>query len=270
MAARSYKITVDLAGILQSSPIARAAIFSNLAGAVETVARTGVERWQAAAGVAKMWDGERRAYAAAIRFQMISQFEAVIINDYKYVEDIESGRPARDLKKMLDTSLKVRLSKKGVRYLVIPMRHNTPGHTAHAKAMPDSVYAEAKELKPSRIVGHVSRRSGTGAWDLKTKEPARVRQRKYVWGDRLGKGLAPKLQTKHKSDPYAGMVKMKADNPRGGGSSVYMTFRVMTEKSSGWIIAPQPGQWIARAVADSLKRTADIDFPAAVQRDLVA
>ena len=43
---------------------------------------------------------------------------------------------------------------------------------------------------------------------------------------------------------------------------------IMYTFSPGWIIPAKPGLFIAKAVADSLQRTADLDFPAALQRDL--
>lgn len=262
-----FKVAVDLSQLSQMDALARVGLFANLGQSVSDLAQTGVERWREAIDSAPgLWQGERDAYKASIHATQVGPYAWEIASNYSYVEDIETGRPARDLKAMLSTSLKVRVSKKGVRYLIIPFRQNTPGHDAHARAMPPAVYAKAKALAPSLITGHVARRSGTGAWDIKTQEPARVRQRLYAWGDRLEAGLAPKLQTHHKSDPYAGMVRMKEST----GGSTYMTFRVMSERSNGWIVPPQPGLFIAKAVAESLQRTAGRDFPEAVQKDLDA
>lgn len=262
-----FKVAVDLSELSQMDALARVGLFANLGQSVADLAHTGVERWREAIdAVPGLWQGERDAYKASIHATQVGPYAWEIVSDYKYVEDIETGRPARDLKTMLSTSLKVRISKAGVRYLIIPFRHNTPGHEAHAAAMPMSVYNHAKALAPTLIRGHAARRSGTGAWDIKTQEPARVRQRLYAWGDRLEAGMAPKLQTRHKTDPYAGMVRMKEST----GGSTYLTFRVMSEKSTGWIVPPRPGLYIAKAVAESLQRTAGADFPAAVQKDLDA
>jgi hypothetical protein len=130
--------------------------------------------------------------------------------------------------------------------------------------MPKAVYAQARSMAQSEIVGHGVRRSGLNATDIKTQRPLEVRARRYVWGGRLPAGLVPKLKTEHRSDPYAGMVRMKTAT---GGSS-YLSFRVMMEGSPGWIIPARPGQWIAKHVAESLQRTAAIDIPAAIARDL--
>lgn len=262
----SFSIKVDLGELLATGPALEATAFANLAGAVRAVVEAGEERWKMAALKAPLWEGERQAYAASIRATMTGPFSGEIVSDYKYAEDIESGRPAYDLKRMLDSSLKVRTSRKGRRYLIIPFRHNTPGNVALAPSMPQHVYAEAKGLEASAITGHYQRQSGTGAFDIKTRKPTTVRGRKYVWGGRLPEGMVPKLKPSHATDPHAGMVRFK--EARGG--STYLTFRVMVEGSSGWIIPARPGLWLAKAVAESLQRTSDIDFPAAVQMDLAA
>lgn len=266
--ANPLSVSVDLSGLMQVEALLRQGLLENLAGAVRSVALTGVERWQRAVHAAPLWEGERDAYSNSIRAEQVGPIEWVIVSDYRYVQDIESGRPPYDMKKMLNTSLKVRLSSKGRRYLIIPMRHNTPGNTALARPMPKDVHAQAQRLKSSEITEHGQRPSGTGAWDINTKAPAQVRARKYLWGGRLAAGTAPKLKPAHKSDPYAGMVRFKADDGSGKRYSTYMTFRVMVEGSPGWIIPARPGMWIAKAVAESLQRTADVEFGAAVQRDL--
>lgn len=259
--AQPLSVSVDLADLLTIGPAIRAQLYPQLAQAVTNVAEAGVERWQRAVLSAPLWEGEAKAYASTIRMVSTGPMSAEIISDYKYVEDIESGRPAYDLKRMLSTSLKVRVSKKGSRYLIIPFRHNTPGNSAHSSAMSVETYSTVRRLKKSAIVGGGMRMSGTGAWDVKTRSPAMVARRKYLWGDRAPAGLVPKLKTEHKTDPTAGMVRFK----NSSGGSMHMTFRVMTEKSNGWIIQPREGLWIARAVATSLQKTAELEFAAAVE-----
>jgi len=261
--AQEFKVSVDLSQLLALGPIIRAQVFENLSTAVEDVAQAGVERWQRAVLAAKLWDTERRDYAATIRYTMKGPYEAEIVSDYKYVEDIESGRPARDLKAMLNTSRKVRISKKGVRYLIIPFRHNTPGNTALAPAMPPEVYAKAKRLAPSSIIGHDWRVSG-GSWGAASYQGgATAVSRKYLWGGKLGKRVGP-VQGKNQRDIYAGMYRFKEST----GGSQYLTFRTMSDKSTGWIIPAKPGLFIAQAVADSLQRTAEDAFADAVNRDM--
>ena len=154
--------------------------------------------------------------------------------------------------------MKVRLSKKGLRYLIIPFRHNTPGNAAHAKPMTDDVYQQAKQLSLSTITGHGRRVSGTGAWSIKTQAPATVRQRTYNWGERLVGAAIPHNQQ--------GMVRMNTATGAGKKSSAYLTFRVMSESSKGWIIPAQPGQLLAKKVADDMRPKAEAAITEAIRR----
>jgi len=262
-----FSISVDLSGLLAISPIVRAGVFATLSAAVERVSMAGAERWREAVLKAPLWDGERQAYAASIKWRMTGPYSAQIESDYRYVEDIENSRPPRDLKRMLDTSMKVRISAKGRRYLIIPMRHNTPRNDALAKAMPAGIYEMARDLSSSTITGHSSRVSGTGAFDVKTKKPFLVRQRQYQWGDSLPAGLSPKLKPRHRTDIHAGMYRFETSSG-SQKSSAYITFRTMVEGSSGWIIPAKPALFIAMKVVDGLQGDAETIFGAAVQQDL--
>lgn len=179
----------------------------------------------------------RKPYQTSIVVEKTGPLQVSVYSDWKYAYEIENGRPSRDLKRMLDTSLKVRVStsKKnaGKRYLIIPFRHTL-------SSMPSSVRSAAKMLTKSEVTGMGVRPSGTGAWDIKTKAPALVAQRKYKWGDRLPAGLALKQAPHHKTDRYSGMVRMNADSGKSK-RSVYLTFRTMMEGSAGWITKPIPG-----------------------------
>jgi hypothetical protein len=263
--AQEFSVSIDLTQLTQLNSLT--AVFPNLARSIETIAQEGVVRWQEAVSkVPGLWSGERERYKATIAARQVGPYAWEVYSDYKFVEDIESGRPPYDLKKMLDTSMKVRVSKAGRRYLIIPMRQNTPGNTAHAPAMSDEVYAEAKQLSHSRITSTGTRLSGTGAFSPKTRQKIRVATRKYAWGGSLPAGLVPKLADHHKTDPAAGMVRMKEKT----GGSTYLTFRIMIEGSPGWIIPAKPGLWIAKNVAESLQRTAQTDMSTAIGQDLAA
>lgn len=262
-----YSISVDLAEIANVAKSAvNAQVFPLLNQAVRAVAQATQSNWMEAVQRAKLWSGEKDAYSASITYKMTGDFSAVVETNYQYATDIETGRPPRDLKKMLDTSLKVRQSKQGRRYMIIPFRHNTPGNDAHAPAMPQSVYDMASQMAPSRVVGQTNRVSGTGAYSTKTKKILTVPQSVYKWGDRLPAGMAPKMQTRHKTDPYAGMVRFDAKSPKTGQYSTYMTFRVMAEGSSGWIVPAKPGQYIAKTVSDNMRPLAEEAFQEAIRR----
>jgi hypothetical protein len=256
----NYSIELPLADKLALVSVIKAQVFPMVNQAVHAIAEATAIEWEKAVRRAKLRGAEKDAYIKTISFRMPTDFSAVIESDYKYVQDIETGRPAYDMKKMLDTSRKVRVSKDGARYLIIPFRHNTPGNDASAPAMPKAVYAQAKMLSMSTITGHGRRVSGTGAWSLKTQAPDTVRQRSYNWGDRLmGPGI-PKNQQ--------GMVRMNTATGAGKKSSTFLTFRVMSEKSHGWIRAAQPGQNIAKGVAEMMQPRASAAMVEAIKRTM--
>lgn len=260
-----FTATIDASAALTVGGLITKEVFPLLNQAVMAVAQQSVINWQKAVYAAPLWSGEKDAYAKSISWSIKGDFSAEVEATYEKASEIEEGRPARDLKKMLGTSLKVRVSKTGSRYLYIPFRHNTPGHGAHAQVMPVDVYKMAKQMAPSRITGKTTRESGTGAYSVKTKKLLTVPQNTYSWGARLPAGLADKKAPHHKTDIYAGMYRFSTGTP-GAKSSTYLTFRTMSEKSQGWIIPAKPGLHIAKKVVDDLRPKAMAAFAEAVKR----
>lgn len=249
MSTLNYRIQLDMGAQMELSRGINAALFPLVSQAVNGIAQTTAARWIEAVQRSKLWSGEKDAYAKTITYRMTGDFSAVVESEYRYAQDIETGRPPRDLKQMLNTSIKVRVTTKGTRYLIIPFRHNA-----------DTVPAQARQMGMSTIIGHGRRESGTGAWSLTTKAPATVRQRKYNWGDRLmGPGVAKNQQ---------GMVRMNTATRPGVKSSAYLTFRVLSEKSKGWIIPAQPGLHLARDVANEMQPLAAEFVGEAIKRTL--
>lgn len=211
-----------------------------------------------------LWDGEKRAYIESLRNAMETPYSGYVIATYRYASDIENGRPARDLKEMLNSSPKTRLTAKGKRYMIIPFRHQTPGATALGRPMPAAIYMQAKALAPSVTTGITQRKTHLDFWSLATRNQHTIAKLKTKWGDRLDAGLAGKFAPHHRTDPYAGMVRLRAGTGKRQ-SSVYLTFRVMTEDSKGWIVAPQPGQHIARNIAIDIQPKFEQAMTEAVQ-----
>ena len=145
MSGLTYSISFDLGASFDITKIINAQVMPLLSQAVNAVGQATALKWQERVYKAKLWVGEKDAYANSIKWNFQpGSMSGYVEATYKYAEDIEKGRPARDLKKMLNTSLKVRRSaSSGKRFLVIPLRHNTPGNGAHAKDMPQSIYAMA-------------------------------------------------------------------------------------------------------------------------------
>jgi hypothetical protein len=242
-----YTITIELPDREEIKQIVNESVFPKVAHAIRMIAEIGREDWVKAVDNARLWSGEKVPYKESIKVIMHTAMSATIISDYKYASDIETGRPAYDMKQMLNTSDKVRTSKTGKRYLIIPFRHGTPD--SNTNPMPASVYKSAKNLAPSSVVSIGQRRSGHGAMNIKTRSPIMVEHRQYAWGDSM-----PKMKVK--GDRHAGMVRFDTSSKKAN-SSTYMTFRVMMEGSSGWIRTAQPGKFIAKKVADDLQPVAD-------------
>jgi hypothetical protein len=64
--------------------------------------------------------------------------------------------------------------------------------------------------------------------------------------------MTPKLKPSHHSDIHAGMVRFDTSSGKQKSSS-YLTFRVMGEWSSGWVVGPREGLRLAQGVAEGLQ-----------------
>ncbi|EDZ0839930.1 hypothetical protein GJ904_17805 [Salmonella enterica] len=275
--AEKLSITFNMGSTLDVLGVVNKEVMPLMNTAVNAVGQKVAQRWAEEVYKAKLWSGEKDLYAQSITWQMLGDFSGQVQASYKYAKEIEDGRPSRDLKRMLGTSLKVRRTKTGSRFLVIPFRHNL-------KNMPPALAAQAKALEASRITGMTQRRSGE-ITDLspkfgmrpakvqtqflsnpKTRGPMMVNQAKYQWGGRLAAGyFGP--NPKGKTDIAAGMVRMETSSGKGK-SSAYMTFRIMSEKSQGWIVPPQPGQGIAKKAVDAISPQAEVLFKQAMASQL--
>ncbi len=280
----SYRIQMTGNVLLEATGVIDKVVLPLLHQTVQAVAQATVAEWQQNVQKAKLWSGEKDAYTSSIKWEMTGDLSAVVSTDYKHAGEIETGRPQYDLKKMLDTSMKVRLTKGGKRFLVIPFRHNTPGNGAHAQAMPAGVAAMAKAMEPSKVVSTTKRQSGevthlspkTGMHaaaeqrqylsSLKTQKAAMVAKRNYAWGQRLTPGALKAAGLTHaEAKKYAGMVKMDTSTPGGAKSSAMFTFRVMMEGSKGWIVPAKPGLFLAKQTAEAMQPKAEKAFQAAVE-----
>ncbi|EGD6457238.1 hypothetical protein IAJ44_004299 [Salmonella enterica] len=273
MAGNNLSITFSMGETFDMLGVVTKEVMPYMNQAVDIVGKQVAARWVEEVQKAKLWSGEKDAYAQSISWKMTGDFSGYVEATYKYAKEIEEGRPARDLKRMLGTSLKVRRTKTGSRFLVIPFRHNI-------KSMPPALAAQAKALEASSITGMGTRRSGE-ITDLSPKfgmRPAKVQkhflsnpqtrgammvaQAQYQWGGRIKAGFFGP-NPKGKTDIAAGMVRM--DTSSGNQkSSQYMTFRIMSEKSQGWIVPQQPGQYIAKKVVDKIRPEAEKFFQKAM------
>lgn len=249
----------------------------NLSTAVRRLAEKGQEMWQAYAGGAPLPDGKRiqsrsGTYLRSIQLRQNGEFAWEIYSDLGYADAIEHGVGPRDLKRMLDTSMKVRISKAGKRYLIIPFRIGTPGTVGFGKqVMPEAAYQIARELRPSRVTGMGARASGTGAYDMVSRKPVQVAQARYAWGGRLAAdALAGAGVHGPRQRHLAGMVKMRSPGGDGGTHTQYLTFRAMVEGSPGWLVPAREGLFPARTTARRLAPAAETVITEAVRADVAA
>jgi hypothetical protein len=257
----SYTVSFDAASLIAGLNLQLEAAIGQ---AVQTVALTTQAAWkQTVLQTPGLWQPIKDRYAGSIKVEYdASGMGARIYSDDPMATPIETGIPARDMKRMLDTSLKTRVAKggkhAGQRYMIIPFRHNTPGNTALAGGMPAAVYAQAKELTKSSVTrlsfrqNQLGVRGFTGA---RTGQLLQVRSRDYKWGDRLNGSDVPTR--------FKGMVRFNTSSG-GQNSSSFVTFRVMGEWSPGWIIKAQPGRYIVKGISEAAHQRLQSEVTAAI------
>jgi hypothetical protein len=208
-------------------------------------------------------------YARSIQVRDTGDFSGEVYSDLAYAQSIEEGAPSRDMKKMLSSSAKVRLTHDGRRYLIIPFRWNHP-NSVMGNSMPESVQSWWKGKTPSSISGTYRRVSGTGAINFRTSQALTVPGWRYKWGSRLTDSDLEGLGVKGSAAKrMSGMVNFRNPGSSGGAShSKYITFRTMVEGSPGWITKATDGKWPARTVAETLQPIAEKAFRDAMQEDI--
>ena len=152
----------------------------------------------------------------------------------------------------------------------------------------------AKNMKQSSVVDGFTEGSIKGAANyqeaavMRLRNPERVDRRIYEWGERLHGVDQPKLKEHHATNIFEGMVRMQS-NPNknreqyGYGqfaydgvnqtdnqmdSSQYMTFRVMSEKSKGWIHPGMKGLYIFRDVKQKAEQNVVKIISEGVEKDI--
>lgn len=271
----SFNISFDLGSKLDITAMVNKQVMPLLHQAVNAVGQQVAINWKTEVMQAKLWSGEKDAYVQSISWKMTGDFSGVAEATYKHASQIENGRPPRDLKKMLDTSSKVRRTKTGKRFLVIPMRHNVK------KLENAGLYDAAKSLEASTVTGRGKRASGEVTYlspktgmrpapksqqsrylsDISTKKSVMVPRNHYAWGQRLAKADAGG----HKW--AEGIYRFNTSAGKGKSSS-YISFRIMMEGSSGWVIPAKPGLGIAKKVAQDMQPKAVAVFGEAVKRTI--
>ena len=109
-----------------------AAIFPNQVRAIAELAEAGQRKWMSyASGKEDLPSGGKvrshsGRYLRSIQLEEDGDHSFTIFSDDPKAMDIEEGRDAWSMIDKLHTSHKVRRSKKGTLYLIVPFRHGTP------------------------------------------------------------------------------------------------------------------------------------------------
>lgn len=271
-----FRISVDI-NIPEGSPL-NAGTFPRLAGAFTALAQAAHERWVEYAHGTPLPDGKvihprSGSYARSIAIRENGDFDKEIYSDLAYAGAIEFGTPAHDLHEWLGTSRKTRVNKEGKKYLIIPFRWGTPGTQGFgSNVMPQAVHQnwlKGSYGASSQITGHGTRISGSGHV---------VRQRKYLWGGRVTQkdldqqGIGTSFNGRsYRTHPMAGMVQMRrAGGGRGQKHTQYLTFRVMSEGSPGWVVPAIEGKYPARTTSEQIRPIAEKVLREAAEKDIQA
>lgn len=274
----SFGIRIHLGHLIPSNaPITRGAL-RELEGEVYSITQDVHKLWVAHASGLPLPDGRvigsrSGAYRDSIQIRKLGDFAYEVYADAPHARALEEGMPERDLKAMLGTSHKVRISKDGSRYLIIPFRWGTPGATTFGKTViPQEVH---DFWKPAHRAGShvVAQQTHLVGHRIHDRQPLTVTERQYVWGHRLnradltGAGVTDPQQRRY----LTGMVNLRNPGGKGGAShSQYLTWRIMSDKSppGSWIAPRVEGFHPARTVADQFRPQARQAFEAAVQADV--
>lgn len=180
----------------------------------------------------------KRRYINAIKLVDSGKLEGTVLLDYskdKVVQMLEEGADAFDMKEYFLKSAKVKMGKKGGKYLTIPFRWATPNAKAESDVfsgkMPNAIYQVAKN-KPVTIPvsGGGTRSAGISLKEI--PEQFQIKKVRPVIKDNDGKKLFDAYQ--HQSSIYQGIVKQQDSATK---QNTYHSFRRVSDKSDkdSWI-----------------------------------
>jgi hypothetical protein len=264
--------------------------FPTTVAALRQWASRAVTEWRAWAQGKTMPSGDRiysrtNKYVKSIkakRSDAKGEIAFTAYSDSPIHEYLSGGTPEHDMKKMLRTSSKVRIGKKG-RYLIIPFEHQTTGATRDVSPgtfrVPKRLAARLRAGGSSRVMSRFRERvvqTGSNRQFVKryqTRWGARLPSQQVGKDPQTGRsimlGQRSKVGSKYtwKSGIFDGMVHVAS---RAGGS--YMTFRTMSEASpaSSWIHpGVKPKRIIAQLKQFVLAAGYEADITRAVRQDLI-
>ena len=270
-----------------------ARLFPNTIRRLTQLAQVGVDLWKE--GASKIAGSEGRpltpggAGLPMVRLDRKAYQDSIVIGPYEARQDgvrieiysdspqavaIEQGSTIIDLHAVLAYSSKVRMSKKGKRYLYIPFRHATtePGGAGGSRfqsfsgkygsnVLPPQVISAMRSKKRYQIVGETTRPSvnypgQTVRQNIYSPHPGRLTAKEL---NRLGIPTATPAGRK-----LVGL--MKTGNP---GHTSYLTIRTLSEANpEGWRIPAYQAQHVAQSTARSLQALSSDWFDQAIRADI--
>lgn len=191
--------------------------------------------------------------ASSINVTSNGSFTRDIGTDSQYMERIQTGTPAYDMKKTYPYGKKSRVSSKNkIPYLIIPFRWGTPNKNGGARAHFGNVITqEVYQILKSKKFRKSSRTGSTHPEDNFRGEP--IERSEYDWGDRLN-SIGGNME---------GMVRMDDFN-----KSTYFTFRIISPNSKGWVRKAVNPNDVVSAIAKATEPIVNDIISDAMERDL--
>lgn len=186
----------------------------------------------------------RKQYIQNLNIGHISPTKKYIQLTGSFPNMLENGFGAYDMKPGFLASNKVKTTKNGIRYLIIPFRWGTPGSIGEsevfANKMPDDVYNTVKRLRPTKThyqLGVIQRGKGIRKNQLPTNLRKPLTRPQFT--DAKSGTTYPAYT--HKGPIHEGIVRNEKTYENSTQSS-YVSFRRVSEKSD-------PMSWIHKGVA---------------------
>ncbi len=184
-------------------------------------------------------------------------------NHHKAAYYLEVGIDAFDLKKMLQTGHKIKVSKTGKRYIQIPFQHSKESIKQYGLS------TEAEQLFATRRRNPTPQNPRTTEWGGRLKaNNVGWRSKTFAVTGNLAKSMGQqtrKIQYTWKTSPFEGMVR---EEDKFKQTSGYFTFRTISDRSdkNSWIHPGIEGKHIAENTVQVVKPIILASFADTIQQ----
>lgn len=199
--------------------------------------------------------------ASSIKIRSNSDFDVNIETDSRYMERIQNGSPAYDMKTTYPYGKKSRVSKKGVPYLIIPFRWGTPNNKGGARAhFGNTIPLEVYKIISSRTFRRTIQTTETHVESNYSGQA--IDRHEYTAENGSNEGWGDRIEADGNAN---GMVKMKSNT-----GSTYFTFRIISAKSpkDSWIRKEVAPVDVVGAVERTTRSTVEDLLQAGLEQDL--